>query len=308
MTNTGVNPSVGVVIATRNRPSELQRVVAALAKQSIIPDQVVICDSSDVQYRTQVRRITSSTNLDIQLIETQSQSLTVQRNFALDLILEFNSLNFIQILDDDTKPDIDYLRKLSDVLIQNPDVIGVSGVTIPLWTPILRNRFITFILRLCGLESKRSGVVTAAGVGIPVHTWNSEVQESEWLFGCSMWRVEIFDSNRYMSDFLGSSLCEDVEFSTRASKFGKLLVIPTAHLYHSSAAEGRPDPYLHSYRFTRNRIWVIKNVKKWNSWPTYCLSLFLLIIMDIPKKRAGLRSICGTLQGIIDQILRKPLR
>ena len=121
MTNAGVNPSVGVVIATRNRPSELQRVVAALAKQSIIPDQVVICDSSDVQYRTQVRRITSSTNLDIQLIEPQSQSLTVQRNLALDLILEFNSLNFIQILDDDTKPDIGHLRKLSDVLIQNPD-------------------------------------------------------------------------------------------------------------------------------------------------------------------------------------------
>lgn len=308
MTHSGLTPSVGVIIATRNRPLELQRVISALTKQTLTPSSVVVCDSSDEQYRSQVRHITGSTNLIIQLIETDRQSLTIQRNLALDYILEFNSSNFIQILDDDTIPDNEHLRNLSNVLIKNSGVIGVSGVTIPLWTAKQRNYLITLLIRLGGLDSKRSGIVTAAGVGIPVHTWNSEVQESEWLFGCSMWRAEIFDSNRYISDFLGSSLCEDVEFSTRASKFGKLLVVPTAHLYHSSAMEGRPDQFLHSYRFTRNRITVIRNVKRWNSWPTYCLSLFLLIIMEIPKKREGLRSIRGTLQGITDQILRRPLR
>ena len=275
MTHSGLTPSVGVIIATRNRPLELQRVISALAEQTLVPNHVVVCDSSDEQHRIQVRNISTSTNLSIHLIETDRQSAAFQRNLALDLILKFKLLEFIQILDDDTTPDIDHLRNLSNVLIKNPDAIGASGVTIPLWTPILRNRFITFILRLCGLESKRSGIVTAAGVGIPISTWNLDNQYSQWLFACSMWRKEICDTNRFMSDFLGSSLCEDVEFSTRAAKIGKLMVVPTAHLYHSSAIEGRPDTFLHSYRFTRNRIRIIKNIKRWNSWPTYCLSLFL---------------------------------
>jgi glycosyltransferase involved in cell wall biosynthesis len=308
MTHSALIPSVGVVIATRNRPLELQRVIAALAKQSLIPDQIVVCDSSDEEYRTQVRQMLKSTVLNIQLVETNHRSLTIQRNLALDLILESVSLSFIQILDDDTSPDIDHLRNLSNVLIQNPDVIGVSGVTIPLWTPNSRNGFISLVLRICGLDSKHNGIVTAAGVGIPVHTGSSTVQRSEWIFGCSMWRTKIFGLNRYCSDFLGSSLCEDVEFSTRAAKIGKLLVVPTAHLYHSSAVEGRPDPFLHSYRFTRNRIKVIRNVKHWNSWPSYCLSLFMLTIKEIPKGRAGLPSIRGTLRGINDEIQRKPLR
>lgn len=308
MTHSVLTPPVGVVIATRNRPFELQRVIAALAKQSLIPNQVVVCDSSDEQYQIQVRQMVKSTVLNIQLVETNHQSLTIQKNLALNLILESVSLCFIQILDDDTTPDIDHLRNLSNFLIQNPDVIGVSGVTIPLWTPNSRNGFISLVLRICGLDSKHNGIVTAAGVGIPVHTGSSTVQRSEWIFGCSMWRTEIFDLNRYCSDFLGSSLCEDVEFSTRAAKVGKLFVVPTAHLYHSSAAEGRPDLFLHSYRFTRNRIRVIRNIKRWNSWPSYYLSLFLLIIIEIPKGRVGLPSIRGTLRGMTDEILRRPLR
>ena len=306
MTHLGLEPSVGVVIATRNRPLQLQQVISALVKQTLVPNHVVVCDSSDEQYRTHVRQIINSTNLNIRLIETEVRSLTVQRNLALDLILGFKSSDFIQILDDDTTPDNDHLRNLSNILMKNPNVIGVSGVAIPLWKPEARNQFITLVLRLGGLDSKRSGSVTAAGVGIPVRT--SDIQKSEWLFGCSMWRVEIYSSNRYKSEFLGSGLCEDVEFSTRVAKIGNLFVVPTALLYHSSASEGRPDQFLHSYRFTRNRIMVIKNIKRCNSWPSYCLSLFLLIIMDIPKKRIGLQSIHGILHGIIDQILRKPLR
>lgn len=308
MTHSGKSTSVGVVIATRNRPSELQRVISSLATQSLMPDQVVVCDSSDEKHRVNVRQVAKSTVLNIQLVETECKSAAVQRNIALNSILEFKKLNFIQILDDDTTPDNNHLRNLSQVLVDNPDVVGVSGVTIPLWRPISRNRFISLMLRLSGLESKRSGIVTAAGVGIPIDTSSSETQESEWIFACSMWRTEIYESNRFISDFIGSSLCEDVEFSTRVAKMGKLMVVPTAHLYHSSAIEGRPDPFLHSYRFTRHRIRVIKNVKRWNSWPTYCLSLFLLIIMDIPRKKKGLRSIRGTLQGIFDQIFRRPLR
>ena len=302
------DPSVGVVIATRNRPTELQQVVNALTKQSFLPSHVVVCDSSDDIYRAQIRQIIKVARIKIELIETEFRSLTVQRNLALDLILSLKSFDFIQILDDDTTPDREHLLPLSRVLSTNLDVIGVSGVTIPQWTRNRKNIMFSFILRICGIESKNYGVVTAAGIGIPIDPKNTDIQKTDWLFGCSMWRATVYASHRYNSQFLGSSLCEDIEFSTRIAKTGKLLVVPSAQLFHSSAEEGRPDPFLHSYRFTRNRICVVRNVKQWYSWPVYCLSLILLIIMDIRKRKEGLKSIHGIVQGVIDQLLRRPLR
>ena len=40
MTHSGLTPSVGVIIATRNRPLELQRVISALAEQTLVPNHV----------------------------------------------------------------------------------------------------------------------------------------------------------------------------------------------------------------------------------------------------------------------------
>lgn len=301
-------PAIAVVIATRNRPNHLAEVIDGLSAQTIRPTIIVICDSSDPEFRVHTSDVVNRSALEFTFIRSNVRSLTVQKNTALDELQQRSGIEFIQVLDDDTVPDAMHLESLSTTLRENPTAVGASGVTFPLWTPMDKGPLGNLIVRICGLGSSKPGSVTAAGVGIPVKTWLPEVQPAEWLFGCSMWRACIFDKERYASDFLGSALGEDVEFSTRAARHGELLVNPRAVLDHASAPEGRPDAYLEAYRFVRNRRRVAHNVYSWRTGPSFALSVGLTLASRISKGRRGLSSVRGTLRGVFDEIGHRPLR
>ena len=301
-------PVVAVAIATRNRPDHLAQVMNALSAQTVRPTVVVVCDSSDPERFEATSRVVNGSTLESFLVQSSVRSLTVQRNLALDKLQSRQDIEFIQILDDDTVPDAMHLETLSATLRENATAVGASGVTIPLWKPMDKGPIGNTLTRICGLSSNKAGSVTAAGVGIPVKTWLHEVQAAEWLFGCSMWRAHIFDKERYASDFLGSALGEDVEFSTRAARHGRLLVNPRAMLDHASASEGRPDAYLEAYRFVRNRRRVARNVQSWRTGPSFILSLALILASRLTKGQAGLHSIKGTVRGVLDEIEGRPLR
>lgn len=300
-------PSIAVIIATRNRPDHLAGVLEGLAGQSVRPTIVVICDSSDPDQSAATDAAANASSLRVHVTHTTVKSLTSQKNKALDVLQTQGPVEFVQVLDDDTVPDPRHLETLSRTLRENSTAIGVSGVTVPLWRPIDKGPLGNLVMRVCGLSSNRPGAVTAAGVGIPVMTWVPEIQSADWLFGCSMWRASIFEKERYASDFLGSGLGEDVEFSTRARRHGCLLVNPNAKLDHASAAEGRPDAYLEAYRFVRYRRRVAHNVRSWRTGPAFALSVGLVLAARASQGRRGLPAVKGTLRGVGDEVRRKPL-
>jgi GT2 family glycosyltransferase len=272
------------------------------------PVVVVICDSSDSQLRALTAKITADSPLAIEYVTSEVKSLTAQKNLAIDHLLAGWSVEFVQILDDDTSPDVCHLETLGNTLRSYPDVVGVSGVTVPLWKPTNRGLFLSLVMRIGGLESRNPGKVTPAGVGIPVNVWDQTVQQAEWIFGCSMWRTGVFVKDRYAADFMGSALCEDVEFSTRIARLGRLLVNPGAHLADANAQEGRPDAWLEDYRFVRNRRRVVRNVWTWRSEPMYVLSIFLILSARARKGRIGLLGLRGVLAGVRDELTRRPLK
>lgn len=301
-------PVIAVVIATRNRPDHLTQVINGLSEQTLRPIIIVVCDSSDPEYSAATAEVVKRSSLESRLVLSSMRSLTVQKNTALDELKDRREIEFVQILDDDTVPDPEHLETLSRTLRENPAAVGASGVTIPQWEPLDKGPVGNLVVRLCGLGSNRPGSVTAAGVGIPVKTWLPEIQAAEWLFGCSMWRAWVFRKERYLPDFVGSGLGEDVEFSTRASRHGELIVNPRALLDHASASEGRPDAYLEAYRFVRNRRRVARNVHSWKTGPTFVLSVGLVLASRLAKGREGFPAARGTLRGVVDEMGHRPLR
>jgi GT2 family glycosyltransferase len=299
---------IAVVIATRNRPTFLREVVDALMSQSVRPVVTIVVDSSDKHAQQANAQTLSRSNLNMRHIFSGVKSLTHQKNLALDIILTEPSIAFVQILDDDTIPDQNHLATLRKTLIGEPNVIGVSGVTIPKWTVPKTRSSIRAIFRLCGLDSHVGGRVTPAGIGIPVDLDLPDTQASEWLFGCSMWRRELFLNLRYASDFVGSGLFEDVEFSTRARHFGELRVNPSATLLHRMADSGRPDSFLYAYRFVRNRRRVVRNLGMPRSLVMFPLSILIQTVVYLTKQgeRGGL--LRGTARAIIDEVRHRPLR
>ena len=117
--------SVAVVIPTLNRHHLLTELLSDLAKQEVLPKQVIVVDASDQTYKIESSRV------PIAVISSTLKSAAVQRNLGIEYLKKSNStIDFIAFLDDDVRPDKSYLRLLCQNLIENPKAVGVSGLAI----------------------------------------------------------------------------------------------------------------------------------------------------------------------------------
>lgn len=254
-------PRIGVVIATYGRPKELRRALAAIGAQSVSIKKVVVVDSSRPEAAIENGRVCAESTLAVTYLTCDTPSSTVQRNVGIKALLE-SGVDFVQVLDDDTMPAGDYIERLLRLIENEPGSVGASGVTKPDVSPLTKAQILSkFIFALVGLESFNPGSVSLAGCGIPVNHSSPFPQQADWLFGCSLWRSEVFNQLEFNPRLRGAALAEDLDFSILARRLGKLWVDPLAHLHHSSSPLERPNEALYGYRFARNRWFVVSHAR-----------------------------------------------
>jgi glycosyltransferase involved in cell wall biosynthesis len=225
-----------IVIPTRNRPILLNRVVAAIIPQLSNNDEIIIVDSSDSE--------SMSENLgllpQVKYISTHIRSAAVQRNIGLEQIADSK---YVFFLDDDVLPGPDYFTRCVESLNAS-NAIGLSGIAVNSSAKIYRtypNGLIGFYHRIFQLDSNKDGVLLHSGVNIPVRDYQGKTHEVDWLIGCSIWSTEKIGATRFESDFLGQSLSEDVIFSIRMSKKGRLVTDSSIVLIHDESDIARPS-------------------------------------------------------------------
>ena len=228
---------ISVVIPTCNRPSDLNTLLQCLIKQDIPISETIVVDSSDNDL---IIASDISESLSIKHIRVGVKSAAIQRNIGLDQVSE--SCSFLSFLDDDVKPDSNYLSNLVKGLKLN-NGIGISGIAI---NPEKLKEFrvpptgaFGTLQRIFFLDSRIDGVLLKSGVNIPIRKYSGPVTKVEWLIGCSVWDFNMIKKIRFEADFMGTSLGEDVIFSVRASKLGTLFVDPSTHLWHTESDIGR---------------------------------------------------------------------
>ena len=221
MTNT-----FSVIIPTRNRKMPLKNLIESLLKQSILPKNIIIIDSSDI-FDDSLEYLSSL----VTHIHTSKKSIAKQRN--LGLLNVHKNTAAIFFLDDDTRPEINYFEKMLKTLWSS-GAIGVSGLALNP-NKIQRNKpygLQGFVRKLFLLDSNADGSVLKSGIGIPVREINNGWKKVEWLIGCSCWDFQRIRHIQFEEDFEGYSLGEDLIFSVRASKFGLLIVDSSIVLHH----------------------------------------------------------------------------
>ena len=109
------------------------------------------------------------------------------------------------------------------------------------------------------LDSLVDGKLLKSGVNIPIRKFKDGVYESDWLIGCSLWNYEKVKGIRFEQDFYGSSLGEDVIFSVKAKRDGKLLVDSNVILEHLESEIQRPDKTEFWKMWVTNRFRLISN-------------------------------------------------
>ncbi len=112
---------VTIVIPTRNRLNSLNRTLDSIYKQSYIPAEIIIVDSSDKKITSQ--DISTCLEFDIRIVYSKP-SVCLQRNIGIN---ECNT-EYIFLCDDDINISENYIEELICFFNENPSEIIASGL------------------------------------------------------------------------------------------------------------------------------------------------------------------------------------
>lgn len=286
---------ISIVIPTRNRPVLLTRLVSYLESAIDIDHEIVVIDSSD--------RNKSSENLakfdNVRYFRTDIKSAAIQRNIGIDKI---ENTDFVFFLDDDVLPNDNYFKETLETF-NNENVVGVSGLAIS--TKECKERrppsgLFGLIMKIFLLDAKKDGILLKSGVNIPIRDRESGISEVDWLIGCSAWRFNAIGQIRFESDFFGQSLAEDVIFSVRMSKMGKLLTNSKILLEHDESDIERPNrkDFWEMWVKNRYRLVSVANPGAIGKFFFWWANLGQLIILSYSKVRKISYS-DGSISGLI---------
>jgi glycosyltransferase involved in cell wall biosynthesis len=266
---------IAFVVATKDRPCDLRKMLQSLSEQSQRPDQIVIVDSS----RHSVRAIIEEfKGLNIKYIYHHPPSASKQRNVGIANV--DRECELIAFLDDDAILMPKALDNMLKFWKQAPiDVGGCAFNWMNFIRPeasILKNSsFAEFI----GLYSCRKGRVMPSGWQTLVGTV-SEPIFVEWLpSGASVWRKQVFKQYKFDEYFDGYSYLEDLDFSYSVGKKYKLAIVADAGFCHYPSLTGKGGGYLFGKNEVINRLFF---VRKHNLSVSKCyLGIIIRLFMTI---------------------------
>jgi GT2 family glycosyltransferase len=277
----------GFVVATKDRPQELRRLLVSLAGQSRLPAEVVIVDGGTPPVREVAER-PELARLRIRYVRQLPPSASGQRNRGLKLVDP--RIAWIGFLDDDSVMAPGSLARMDDFLAAAEP--GLGGAAFHMTNPPapfaagLKGR--PWVERL-GLYGATPGDVLPSGFQVLTGRVDG-VLYVRWLgSGASVWRREVFETIAFDEWYQGYSYLEDLDFSYRVGKTYRLAVVGGADYAHLHAPHGRGSGFAFGRREARNRIHFVRKHREL-SLSRACLALGLRtaisLIMAVRERRA----------------------
>jgi len=245
--------SITIIIPSRNRKVLLKKLVNNLILNFKQIDQIIIVDSSD-KAESKAKFLA---NKKILYVHSKIKSAAIQRNIGLTLVQP--NCKYVAFLDDDVSPPLNYFTDLI-ALLKSRKAAGVSGVA---KNPNIHkskktNKVFEAYRKLFFLDSNKEGVVLNSGVNVPIKNISkaNPIVECKWLIGCAVWNYQKINRFQFDNRFYGQSLGEDVLFSLKVSKYGKLFVKRNLILKHLESPIGRPSYLKHHRMWVKNRFYI----------------------------------------------------
>ncbi len=251
-----LSKGVSVIICTYRRARSLDRFLASLAAQDRTPDRLIIVDASpddETERMMTGRKDLAGLGRSVWYFRVGEplRGLTRQRNFGLRRV----ATDLAAFFDDDIVLGPGCLSVMENVhRSREGELAGVAGFldgggTSPdvLWR-------VRRALRM--VADLRPGSYQRSGMSVPwaFQPRTDAVVEGDYLpGGATMWRTSVLLDLGFNESFAGYGQGEDLEFSLRARRKGKLAIAGEAKLQHLHEASGRPDHFKIGYMAIHNR-------------------------------------------------------
>jgi len=300
-----------LIVCTYNRPKSINRLLDSIGGQSLLPNEIIIVDGSEI-INESLNENQSSGPYRYYHISGEERGLTKQRNFGLSKVS--SDMDVVCFLDDDVILTTEYFEQIIATFNMDDKCVGVGGyatnevnwkVRGPEYKTQISKYYFDGYFRdeplrdrlrnLFGLSSDLSpGKMPSFGHGrssLPPAGKNYEV---DLLIGMAMsFKKCLFDKIHFSEFFQGYGLYEDADFSLRAAQLGKLYINTNAQLEHHHEPAGRPNMFKYGRMVVRNgyHVWRVKNPRpnlkdrfKWHSVTLLLLSVRATNVITGPKR------------------------
>jgi len=292
------------VVATKDRPDDLRRMLESLAAQTHLPDLVIVVDSSAVPVRPVVDQFHH--RLPLQYLHHQPPSGSAQRNAGIEAVPA--DIDLIAFLDDDATLEPDALGKMLGFWDSAPPDLGGGAFNmvnhpIQAFSGLKRRR----LIRALGVYSGEPGRVTPSGW----QTMTGFVSKDtyvDWLpSGAVAWRADVLKTCRFDEFFNGYSYLEDLDFSFTIRRRWRLAVVADARYAHHPSVNRHASNYAFGKTEVRNRLYFV--TKHGLSYGKCWLGLMLrmgITICDAAARldRGALSRMLGNCAGMTAEVRR----
>ncbi|HEY0970480.1 MAG TPA: glycosyltransferase [Gemmatimonadales bacterium] len=248
---------LSVAVCTYRRSASVERFLDSLATQGGRADLLVIVDASpDDETERAVRTYPYPDRLSRSLLYCRVtgplKGLTRQRNFAMRWV----ETDLVAFFDDDVVLLPGCCMEMERAHRAEGEV--TAGVGAVLENEMRAPNGLWRMRRLLGVVPTlepgrycRSGMSTPWDFLEPTGKW----VEGDWLPGCAMmWKTAVVREIRFNERFGGYANGEDLEFSLKALRWGRLVVAGGARALHLHETAGRPDSFQMGYGTVANAL------------------------------------------------------
>ena len=246
--------SISLIVATKDRPDDLRRLLESLSRQTVRPAEIVIVDASREPVEPLMAELPQ---LTIRYLRHLPPSAAAQRNAGIRACDAASTL--IGFADDDTTFEPDAFANLLDFWKHaSPDVLG-AAFNIRNYpergTGFLKHSALSEWL---GLYSPIPGSVAISGWQTIIGEL-SETRYIDWLPSTAVtFRRNVFDYEVFDEFFESYSYLEDLDFSYCVRREGRLAVVADAGFFHYPSTGGRVSPRQFGQCEVRNRLYFVR--------------------------------------------------
>lgn len=324
-----------LIICTYKRPAAIHRLLESVARQTMIPKEILVVDASPDDLTRELLEGNQYPKLKYFKVTEEDSGLTRQRNFGITKTGE--DIEVISFLDDDIILEPEYFEKLIGTYSVYPDAIAVGGYitnevnweksdNIPRFDEFkmdgyLRNLGSRNLLRkrLGLLSDKPPGYMPEFSNGLSIGflppSGKSYTVEF-FMGGVASYRKKLFKRIGFSTYFEGYGLYEDMDFCLRASRMGQLIVNTAARVAHCHEQAGRPDKIKYGEMVIRNG-WYVWRVKypnpnfrarlKWYATAILLSSIRFGNVLTAKNKREAFSESMGRISGLMKLLFHKPI-
>lgn len=248
---------ISLVIATKDRPSDLRNLLSSLSAQPFGPEELIIVDASANPVEHVVREFSS---LRIKYVKHWPPSAAAQRNVGMKASDPRNSL--IGFVDDDIIFEPDAFEAMRSFWQQaQPDILGAAFNLLNYPDRGKARLKHSPIVEKWGLYSRRPGAVAKSGWQTVIPKLE-QTQFVEWLPTCAvLFRRSSLTAIQFDEFFESYSYLEDLDISFSIAKAGRLVVVAGAGYSHFPSTQGRIGMFQFGKYEIRNRLYLVRKHK-----------------------------------------------